>query len=101
MKAVFQSDKSYIQIAKSAFVGLNEIFSEEMTLYSESGQKVTYKRKQVGKRSTIPPKDDIFYIFQEGENHNQLTLADPEEIAGMREFIKEGVDYIREISFDE
>ncbi len=101
MKAVFQSDKSCFQIAKSSFVGVIDVFSEEQTLYSESGQKVTYKLEKVGKRSTIPPKDDISYIFQEGKNHNQLTLTDPEEIAGMREFIKKGVDYIHEVSSEE
>jgi hypothetical protein len=36
----------------------------------------------------VPPAEDCSWIFCEGENHDELILTDPEEIAAMREYIK-------------
>lgn len=100
MKAVFESDRAYLQISKEEVMHSSPVRSEPYTYYAESGVKVRGKSEVVGIGFNIQQRYPESYLFQEGEKHNRLTLTDPEEIAGMRAAI-EARDYIREISCEE
>lgn len=99
MKAVYQSEKKYFQIAKESVLTRETAYSEPGEFYSEDGTKVTVKRAIVGEKATLSAHTTSF-VFREGKNHNQLTLTDPAEITAMRSFIKTR-PYITEVSFED
>ncbi len=95
-KVVFESNMPYRRVMRSAFVGIKPLYGDVFD--KETG--VTTHNVVMGKTgSFVYPYDDKGYTFMEGENHNQLTLTDDEEIAGMRAFIK-GTG-IKEVSSEE
>ena len=98
MRAVFEADKPYMQIARDEVLNAYPAYSEPGEYYSGSGIKVTVDRELIGSRTGITSKSS--FIFSEGEKHNRLTLTDPTEIAGMRACIK-AREYIREISCED
>lgn len=105
MKAVFVSDRAYLQIARDEVMNSFPVYSEEEKIYYRDKNGIMQVKleghEQVGSafKQFHPQKHESF-LFQEGEKHNRLTLTDPEEIAGMRAAI-EARDYIREISCEE
>lgn len=96
MKAIFESEIKYMNVLRSAFVGLEDIYGD---VYDHKTGTTT-KNVVMGVAGTfVYPSQDKGYIFMEGENHNQLTLTDPVEIAGMRKFLKGTC--IKEIYYEE
>lgn len=87
MRAVYESDKPYTQIGYWDTNSTVPVHSEAKL--TKNG--IIMDPQIVGSKVNLP--DSIteqarFYIFSEGENHNQLTLTDPREILNMRDFIK-------------
>lgn len=96
MRAVFESEIKYMNVLRSAFVGLVDSYGD---VYNHRTGEVK-KNVVMGVSGTfVYPMEDKSYIFMEGENHNQLTLTDPVEIAGMRKFLVGTC--IKEISYEE
>ncbi len=98
MRAIFQSNKAYLQIMRSAIMTVAPVYCETGEYYSESGIRVKVRREMVGTSiRAVSPGEDCSLIFCEGNKHNQLTLTDPAEIEAMRKFAEDRHD-IWEIS---
>lgn len=96
MKAIFESEIKYMNVLRSMFVGLVDEYG---SVYNHKTGEVK-KDVVMGVDGTfVYPSQDKGYIFMEGENHNQLTLTDPVEIAGMRKFLKGTC--IKEVFYEE
>lgn len=97
MRAVYQSTQAYLQLSKGDVNRNIPVMGQTVIKgkYYETGKIVGY---------TVPDQELDFYLFNEGEKHNQLTLTDPTEIQNMRDYIKRrGSTYtlIRELLFEE
>ena len=94
MKAIFEAKKPYHFLMKGEVNNKVSVMGQAYIkgVYFPTGEPA-------GTKITTLSLDS--YIFQEGEEHNQLTLTDPVEIENMRKYIKDRKDdFITEILFE-
>lgn len=88
MKAVYESNKPYLQVSYWDVNATVPVYSEERV--TKAGRVIP--PKVVGTAvdtSNVKCSDrNRMYTFMEGEKHNQITLTDPIEILNMRKFIR-------------
>lgn len=99
MKAVYECKQSYLSLGYgdvNRYVPVMGVsYNDAKVEYNSDPHIVGYTVQE-----NVPQRLE-FYLFCEGENHNQITITDPKEIYNMREYIqRRHDDLITEVSFE-